>query len=95
MRSNGIEERERTGRGHHPVARVNVVLDQDGNAVQRATRSPCTSLLVESTRDVQSVGIEFDDRIQMGTFDVNRSNSFEIFPCQGDCRFAPGLDQAL
>ena len=40
-------QRERTGGRLHPVMRVNVVFDKDGNAVERTTRFTGGPLLVE------------------------------------------------
>jgi hypothetical protein len=41
----------------HPVRRVDVVLDQHGDAVHRAAQLPCAALRIERRRDVERVRI--------------------------------------
>ena len=56
------EEGERSGRRLHPVGRVDVVLDDDGDAVEGPPRSLLLALPVELAGDGQGVGIRLDDR---------------------------------
>src|SRR5204862_5512380 len=51
LRGPRADERERAGRGLHAVGRADVVLDEDGDAVQRPAHAPLFALAVERVGD--------------------------------------------
>ena len=55
----GVEpvERQRAGGGRHPVGGVDVVLDEDRDAVQRPAQPAGLALAVERLRDRERVGV--------------------------------------
>ncbi len=71
-------ERERSRGCHHPVGGVDVVLDQDGNAVQRPARTLGSPFRVERIRDGQRVRVHFDDSMQSRTAPVDLVDAPEI-----------------
>ena len=60
-------QRQRTGGGLHPVVRIDVVLDQNRNAVQCAARLPRFAFLIERIGNFQCIGVQLDHRIEIGT----------------------------
>jgi hypothetical protein len=58
------DEGERAGRGLHPVGGVDVVLEQHGDAVQRATHAPGPALTIEPPRLGERIGVDLDHRAQ-------------------------------
>ncbi|KYK56355.1 hypothetical protein DCS_03355 [Drechmeria coniospora] len=64
------DERVRAGRRVHGVGRGDVVLDEDGHAVEggaagRAGAVAVAPVLVEAARDVDGVGVDLDDGAQL------------------------------
>ena len=58
-------QRQRARRGLLAIAGVDVVFQQNRNAVQRTALPLTPTLIVELPRDVSRVGIELDDRVQV------------------------------
>src|SRR5213075_1618289 len=54
-------ERQRTGRRRHPIVRIDVVLDEHGNAVQGSAQPSGFALAIKSVSDGQRVWVQFDD----------------------------------
>ncbi len=50
----------------HGIGRGDVVLDQDGNAVQRAAELSLPALLVQLLGNGDGIGIGFNDGFQVG-----------------------------
>ena len=65
-------QRQRSGGRHHPIAGVDVVLDEDRDAVQRPAHALAFALGVERVGNRQRVGIELDDRPQRRTAAIDR-----------------------
>src|SRR6185503_237424 len=59
------DECERTGGRLLSIAGVDVVLEQNRNAVQRPARSAASSLLIELSSDVPRIRIQLNDRAQI------------------------------
>ena len=82
-------ERQRAGRGRHPVGGVDVVLEQHRNAVQRAARRPWPPAPVELLGDGERVGVGLDDRLERDARPVHRGDPLEVelgdraAPCSG------------
>ena len=55
-------KRQGTRGGLHAVGGVEVVLQKDGEAVERASRAPGLALAVEGIGNRERVGIDFDHR---------------------------------
>ena len=53
----GPHQRQRAGRGLHPVARRDIVFDQNRNPVQRTARSLRAPLTIQRVGNGQGVGI--------------------------------------
>ena len=62
----GGSEGEGAGRGHHFVASVDVVLDEDGDAVEGAAGTFLFALAIEVGGDGGGVGVQFDDGVEAG-----------------------------
>ena len=89
FRRTRTHQRQRSGRGLHAVGGVDVVFDQDGNAVQRAARALGFALLVEGLRDGQGVGIEFDHAIDGRPAPVYFFDPGHVFLGEGlSCEFS-------
>ncbi len=56
---------ERTRRRHHVIRSLDIVLDQDGHAVQRTAGTACFAFRVERGSDFERAGIRFDHRAQI------------------------------
>jgi hypothetical protein len=72
LRGGLADQGDRAGRGLHRVAGVDVVLQQDWNAVQRAAHLAGSAFGIERFGDRQRIGVEFDHRIDArpGTVDA-------------------------
>ena len=82
-RRDGAGESERAGGGHHAIGGIDVVLDENGNAVQRAARPFVAPLFVERIGDRQRVGIELDDGVDGRPALVDFVDALEILLRQG------------
>ena len=71
-------ERERSGRGQHPIAGGDVVLEQNRHAVQRSAHAPAPPLGVESVGDERRVGIDLEDAAKRRPAPVDRVNPREV-----------------
>ena len=76
-------QRQRSGSGLHAVGGIDVVLDQDRNAVQRAARALGFALLVEACGDGQGVGIEFDHAVDGRPAAVDLFDPGQVFFGEG------------
>ena len=70
-----VAERERPGRGLHPVGGVDVVLHEHGDPVQRAARPGRAALGVERVGDLERVGVRLEDRPEAR---VDGLDAFEV-----------------
>ena len=88
-------ERQRTGRRHHAIARGDVVLDQDRDAVERSAYAAGTAFGVESVGDRGGVRVDFEDAAELGAAPVDRVNPRQILlderPGRLHARFHPPL----
>jgi hypothetical protein len=75
---NRTGQRKRTCRRVHGVGRVDVVLDQHRNAVQRPAHFSALAFRIELVGDLQCVGIEFDDGVQRRSGCVYRGDAVEV-----------------
>ena len=73
LRGNGTGERQGTGCGLQGVGGVDVVFEDDGDAVQQAARPLGGAFLVQGVGNGQGVGIEFDDRVDLWVQQLNAS----------------------
>ena len=58
------DQRQRAGRRLHRVIRRDVVLDQDGDPMERPTNAPRSALGVPPGGDVEGCGVRLDDRVE-------------------------------
>ena len=68
-------ECERTGCGGHTVAGGDVVLEEDGDALQRAGWGACAGLSVQAAGNLQGVWVEFDDAVEVRAASVERGDA--------------------
>ena len=78
LAGNGALQCQRAGGGGHAVGGVQVVFDQDGNAVQRATRAFFLPLLVQRLGDGEGIGVDLDHRAQARPMVVDGIDAFQI-----------------
>src|SRR5262249_62436877 len=71
-------QREGSRGGLHRVAGVDVVLEEDGDAVERAAHDPLPALGVGLMGEVEGVGIELEDAVEAGTLLVELLDPLEI-----------------
>jgi hypothetical protein len=74
----GTQESQRAGSCVHAVRRVNVVLQENGNAVQGAARPPVLALTIQLFRYLLRVRIDFDHRSDSWAALINGFHSFKI-----------------
>ena len=72
-------ERQRSRRGAHAVRGIDIVLDEDGNAMQRPARPFRPALDFERVGNLESIGVEFDDRVDHGAGFVDLLNACQVF----------------
>ena len=77
-RRNGAFERQRAGRGGHPVGGVDVVLEQHRDAVERPARSLGGPLLVERLGQRERLRVGLDDRLERDVLPVHGRDPLEI-----------------
>ena len=65
-------QRQRSGAGAHLVGSGDVVLQQHGQAVQRATQLAIAALGITFARNGQRIGVHLDDAVQPGAAAVQR-----------------------
>src|SRR6476660_3771628 len=65
-RRGGIQKSEAPGGRLHPAGRIDVVLDEHGNAVQRPELTFAGACAVAFLSYIQSVRIELDDGVKLG-----------------------------
>ena len=84
-RDDGAEERERArGRVHAlAVERRDVVLEQDGDAVQRPARALGLALEVERGRLGERAGVRLDDGAKHWTLEVDLFNASKVSLLRG------------
>ena len=71
-------ERERPRGGHHSIARVDVVLDENRNPVERAAGALLRALRVEGVSDGDRVGIDLDDRMERRATAIDFFDAIEL-----------------
>ena len=72
------EQGQRAGRRLHVVGGVDVVLDQDRDAVERPARAFLRALPVELAGDGQGVGIHLDDGVETRSAPVDLLDPLEV-----------------
>ena len=88
-------ESQRARGGGHAVGGVDVVLEEDGHAVQRPARSAGLPLGVERVGDGQRLGVGLDDAAQGGAPAIEPLDAVEVgldqlpAPSPGRCASAP------
>jgi hypothetical protein len=83
------EQGERAGGGLHPVGRIDVVLDEDRDPVERAPRAFFFAFAVELAGDAQGVGVRLDDRVQSGSAAVDLVDPLQVKGDEAFRRFGP------
>ncbi len=78
-----VRERERSGARAHAVARRDVVLEQDRDAVQRAAEHARLALAVALGGDGKGIRIEFDDRADARSLAVDGADAGQVARRQG------------
>ena len=73
------DQRQRSGRGHHAIRRIDVVFDQHRDAMQRATRAFGLALLIERVGNGERIRIQFDDRVHRRAALVDLVDARKIF----------------
>ena len=71
-------ERQRPGGGHHAIAGVDVVLDDDRDTVQRTARTARPSFVVQRVGDGQRVRVDLDDRSQRRSLPIDLLDPAQI-----------------
>jgi hypothetical protein len=71
-------EGERAGRRAHLVGRVDVVLDENGDSVQRPADASGLSFIVELRRDRERIRIQLDDRVDCRPALIERVDAREV-----------------
>ena len=71
-------QRQRSGRGLHAIVRVDVILDQKRDAVQRPARLARPAFLVARCGDGQRVGVEFDHGVDRWPVLVDLFDALQI-----------------
>ena len=61
---------QRAGRCLHLIGRVDIVFEDEGNAVQGATRSLLRTFCIEFICNCQRIRVDFDDRVDGGALFV-------------------------
>ncbi len=77
-----ILQRQRTGRVDHRGG-VDVVLEQDRDAVQRAAHRVVLALEIAQGRFLHGVGVDFDDRVQLRPGLVDRGDAVQVGAGEG------------
>src|SRR4029077_19404336 len=62
-RLGSADQGQRAGGGHHLVGGVDVVFDDDGDAVERTAGALVFAFTVKRVGDLEGVGIQFDDAV--------------------------------
>ena len=83
---------ERPGCGHHSVVSGDIVLDEHRESMERPPQPARFALAVQCLGDGQRIRIDFDDRIQLGTFSVHTLDALQIRRRNRARSEAPGLD---
>ena len=60
-----VRQRQRTGGGGNRIGSLDIVLDQDRNAMQRPARTLGLAFGVQRLRPRQRIGIERDDAVEL------------------------------
>jgi len=79
----------------HPVGGVDVVLDDDGNPVQRTAQPAGAPFGVELVGELRRVGIGFDQRMESGAALVVRVDACQVLVYQAACREPPTAHAVL
>jgi len=75
VRSRRSGKRQRARRCLHAVRGIDIVLDEDRNAMKRAARPFRSALLVKRVSDPESIGVELDDGVNHGSSFVDLRNT--------------------
>ncbi len=84
---NGSLKRQRPGGGRHSIGRIDVVLDQDGDAVKRSPDAGLPPCPIQGIGDGEGLGIDFDDGSESRPPAVDLVDTAQVFFCNGVCRF--------
>ncbi len=80
----GPLERQRAGRGGHPIPRADVVFEKDGNSVQRASYFAGRPFSVALAGDGKGIRVKFDHGVNAGTGSVDGLNPPDVVFGYGD-----------
>src|SRR5208282_308529 len=85
------QQRQRTRRSIHAVSGIDVVFDQDRNAMEQPARPLRLALLIERVGDLQRLRVEFDDRVDHRAGLVDLLNARQVLLGQRARRILTGL----
>ncbi len=74
----GIAQRRGAGRGRHRIDGVDIVLEDDRDAVQRAAHLAGLELGVQLGGDLQSVGVDAQDGVELGATAVEGLDPIQV-----------------
>src|SRR5207245_9097820 len=83
LRRLSADQSQRARRGAHPVRRIDVVLDEQGNAVQRAARAFLPAFLVQGVGQGQDVGVDLDHAAQRWALTIDGFDAVQVLLRQG------------
>ncbi len=78
LRAFCADQRQRASGGLHPVRCVDVVFEQNRDAVERPSRATLRTFAVERIGDFKRVGVHLDHRAQHRAVLVQRLDSLDI-----------------
>ena len=95
VRGTRAEQRQRTRRRIHTIPGVDVVLDEDRNAMKRPTRPFRLAFMVECVGDLESVRVQLDHGVDHGSGFVDLPNARQVFLGQRAGGIPAGLECLL
>ena len=78
LRGHRSHQRQRTGRRRHSIRGVDVVFQQDGNAVQRAADLPLLPFAIELIRNRRRLRIDFDDGAKRRSLSIETVDAAQV-----------------
>ena len=94
-RGNRALQRQRARGGGHPIVRVDVVLERDGDAVQRAADLAGLAFGIELVGDLEGLGVGLDDCPQLRSLAVQGLDSRQVQLGDGSRGARPGTHCCL
>ena len=73
-----LSQRERSGAGAHPIAGIDVVLEENRHAMQRTERASRGTLCIGRIGQCQRVGIDLDDAVHTRAIGIQCADAHEV-----------------